>query len=582
MKNLLILPLAALLVTGSASAADQPPYAVTFEGGVTLKTRDGVTLRADIYRPKADGKFPVLIRRSPYNKYSAIGDGISQASRGYVYIAQDVRGRESSEGEWYPFKHEAADGYDTVEWAASLPYSSGKVGLLSGSYEGITQLFAAMAAPPHLVTMYPGVAPSGMYEQLAYNDGAFMLALAQAWSGALSVNEFARHLSPGSNAKYWDAMHAPADYHLLDMGRREEVGLYYHDWIKHPDFDDYWKAFSFEQNYEKFTVPALHWGAWYDLFLVGTIKNYMGIKARGGTEAARRGQRLLITPGGHAGMGPKIGDVDFGAASVPKLGDYGNRWFDWHLKGIDDGISKEKPVRIFVMGENVYRDEDDWPLARAVSTRFHLHSGGRANSASGDGLISRDAPGAEPADRFVYDPAKPVPTLGGAILGITQPPAGPYDQRPIETREDVLVYTSAPFEQPMEVTGPLALEAYISSSAVDTDLVGKLVDVYPDGKAINLSEGVLRLRYRDSFERQELMQPGRIYKVAVDLWATSNVFLPGHRLRLEITSSSYPRFDRNLNTGASTLLSTEAVKATNLIHHDRDHPTALILPVIPR
>ena len=555
---------------------------ITFEGNVGVPARDGTILRTDIYRPKGPGPFPVIILRTPYNKYTNINEGFKAAARGYVFVIQDCRGREGSGGEWYPFKYEANDGYDTVEWAAALPYANGKVGLFGGSYPGATQMLAATATPPHLVAMFPEITGSNYYAHWAYQGGAFMQGLAQAWSSVLSMNENLRKISGTAQISHWDLMAPPAKYPLLDTGSARDLGAYYYDWIEHPTYDAYWKQWSIEEQFEKIKVPAIHVAAWYDIFQDGGIRNYLGIKNRGGSEAARTGQRLVIIPGGHAGWGRKIGEVDFGPNAEFSTWDLAMRWFDWHLKGIDDGISKEKPVKIFIMGENVIRDEDEWPLARAVSTRYYLHSKGKANSLSGDGWLSPEVPSDEPKDRFVYDPANPVPTHGGATLGIPFSPPGPYDQRMVEGREDVLVYTTPAFTVPTEVTGPVSLEVYLSSTAVDTDLVGKLVDVHPDGRAINLSEGILRLRYRNSFEKPELMNPGEIYKVTVDLWSTANVFLPGHKLRLEITSSSFPRFSRNLNLGNSPEKSSAMVKATNTILHDQTHPSALILPLIPR
>jgi putative CocE/NonD family hydrolase len=329
-------------------------------------------------------------------------------------------------------------------------------------------------------------------------------------------------------------------------------------------------------------VPVLSVAAWYDLFQDGSLRNYVGLSRHAATEEARRGQRLMIIPGGHAGFGRKIGDVDFGKDSVVDLEGYGYRWYDHLMKGIDNGIDREKPVRIFIMGSNVWRDEDDWPLARAKATRYYLHSGGRANTLGGDGALGAGAPGAEPPDRYVYDPADPVPTHGGSVLGDTANyPPGPLDQRSIEARGDVLVYTTPAFQKDTEVTGPVSLELYISSSAPDTDFMGKLVDVAPDGTAINLTDGVLRARYRNSMEKAELMNPGDTYRITVDLWSTANVFLAGHRMRLEVTSSCFPRFDRNPNTGASPEAAGPGVAATNSIYHDGAHPSALVVPVVP-
>jgi putative CocE/NonD family hydrolase len=571
---------AALLCAAALCHADEP-YQVVFENNVTMKARDGVTLRADIYRPKADGKFPVLLERTPYNKYSNIGDGLKGAARGYVIILQDVRGRNSSEGDWYPFKCESADGYDSVEWAAALPYSNGKVGMIGGSYVGATQMLAAIAAPPHLVGIYPTVTASDYHAHWAYQGGAFMQLLAQAWSSALSIDGLQRRAGGTSLPTHWDLKAPPAEYPLLDPGSAAGLAPYYFDWIAHPTYDDYWKQWSIEGHFDQIKVPALHLGGWYDIFQDGTIRNYTGIKLHGGSDAARKGQRLVMIPGGHASFSQKVGDLDLGKDSALDTWEYGMRWYDNLLKGIDNGIEHEKPVKIFVMGKNVWRDEDDWPLARAKSTRYFLHSGGAAKSLAGDGSLSTVPPAAEPADRYVFDPEDPMPTQGGPVLGDPKYPPGPLDQRPVENRQDILIYTTPAFQQEMEVTGPVSLEVYVSSSAEDTDFTGKLVDVWPDGFSENLTDGIIRARYRNSMEKAELMKPGEIYKLTIDLWSTANVFLPGHRLRVEIASSNFPRFDRNLNTGGNPETSRSHVPATNVVYHDQDHPSALIVPVVP-
>lgn len=555
---------------------------IVAELNVPMTTRDGVTLLADVYRPQGQGRHPVILRRTPYGKSPAGPEGIYFAQRGFVYIAQDVRGRESSQGEWQPFVHEGRDGFDAVEWAARLPHADGNVAMTSGSYEGMVQLFAAMEAPPHLRCLFLGVTPSDVYRQLTYHEGAFMLALTQAWSGSLAVDETKRNTQPAAHADYWSRRLPLKQFPLVTTRPDATVGSYYHEWLRHPTYDDYWRAISFERGYGKVQVPVLHWPAWYDVFLVGSLRNYTGLRDGGGTEAARRGQRMVVLPGGHAGFGASIGELDFGPSSVFDLNAAALRWFEWHLKGVDDGISREKPVRLFIMGDNVYRDEDDWPLARAEYRRFYLRSGGRANTAAGDGRLSLEAPGTEPADRYVYDPSDPVPTRGGATLGIAVPPPGPVDQRPLAARADILVYTGDPLERDTEVTGPVRLEAFFASSAEDTDLVGRLIDVYPDGRAMLLTEGILRLRYRDSFEQPSLLTPGQIYPVALDLWATANVFKVGHRIRLEVTSSSHPRFDPHPNHGGDLSGATRPVRAINVVHHDRAHPSALILPIVPR
>ena len=575
-----ILTVALLSITGLAYG--QEPYPVVYEGNVPMVTRDGVTLRSDIYRPKADGKFPVLLERTPYNKYSNIDSGLKGAARGYVVILQDVRGRNASDGDWYPFKHESADGYDSVEWAAALPYSNGKVAMIGGSYVGATQMLAAVASPPHLVAICPVVTASNYHEHWAYQGGAFMQMLAQAWSSALAINGLERRAGGSAIPSHWDYKRPPSGYPVIDPGKAAGLADYYFDWIAHPAYDAYWKQWSIDEHYGQIRVPVLSVAAWYDLFQDGSIRNYVGIRREGGSEVARAGARLVIIPGGHAGFDRKVGEVDFGKDSVLDLDSFQYKWYDHILKGIDNGVDRERAVKIFVMGRNAWQEEDDWPVARAKETRYYLHSGGKANSLEGDGALSETAPGNEPPDAYRYDPEDPVPTHGGPVLGDTVNfPPGPLDQRKIEGRADVLVYTTPAFAQDVEVMGPISLDLYVSSSAVDTDFTGKLVDVAPDGTARNLTDGILRARYRDSMAAAKLMVPGTIYRVRVDLWSTANVFLAGHRLRLEAASSNFPRFDRNPNTGGSPEAGGQGVVATNVVYHDRDHPSALIVPVIP-
>ena len=547
-----------------------------------MKTRDSVVLRADIYRPGSGGKFPVIVERTPYDKRAEVELGKKAAGKGYVFVVQDVRGRWASDGEWYPLKHESNDGYDCIEWAAALPYSNGKVGMWGGSYVGATQMLAAISAPPHLAGIMPHVTASNCHEHWFYQGGAFAQLLNQAWSTALSINTLERRVARDAQPSHWDMKRPPADYPMLEVGPAVGLADYYYEWLAHPGYDDYWKQWSIEEHFGRINVPALHIGGWYDVFQDGTVRNYLGIKSKGGSEAARKGQRLVMIAGGHAGPGPKIGEVDFGKDAVLDIWALGFRWYDYLLKGIENGMAGEKPVRIFVMGKNVWRDEDDWPLARAAETRYYLHSGGSANTLAGDGVLSTTLPGTETADKYVYDPEDPVPTHGGPAFGDSHWTPGPFDQRVVESRRDVLVYTTPAFTHDMEVTGPVTLELYISSSGVDTDFTGKLVDVSPDGFAQNLTEGILRARYRNSRENPALMNPGQIYKLTIGLCSTSNVFLAGHRLRVEVSSSNFPRFDRNLNTGAgSGSSSTHAEKAANVVYHDRDHASALIVPFVP-
>ncbi len=576
-----------LVFTTSAYAADQ--YPVIIEHNVAAKMRDGVTLHADIYRPKADGQFPVLLQRTPYDKRGGTDFGLKAAARGYVAIIQDVRGRYSSEGEWYTFKNESNDGYDTVEWAAALPYSNGKVGMWGGSYVGATQMLAAVAHPPHLAGICPVVTASNYHNGWTYQGGAFEQWFNESWTSGLAQDTLSRKIQNGANAMKGISTLPLADYSLFNLtnptGTTSIAALapYFSDWLTHPSYDDYWKQLSIEDRYADITVPALHIAAWYDIFQGGTLRNYIGIKAHGGSEAARHGQHLLVTIGGHAGGGRKIGDVDFGpAAAQYDENEITLRWYDYLFNGVQNEFASGKPVRIFVMGINQWRDEDDWPIARARETKYFLHSSGKANSLSGDGTLASTTPGSETFDKFTYDPGNAVPTVGGPLCCDSQHLGpGPRDQRSVEARNDVLVYSTPTFTKDTEITGPIRAELYVKSSAVDTDFTAKLVDVGPDGFAQNLTEGILRARYRDSQEKPTLMVPGQVYKLTIDLWATSNVFRQGHSLRLEISSSNFPRFDRNLNTVEDPEAGSKYISATNTIYHDRNHPSALIVPMVP-
>ena len=589
-----VLRCAVVFVFGIALANAAEPYAVTYERNVPVKMRDGVTLHADIYRPQAEGKFPVLLQRTPYNKDWGFDFGMKAAAHGYVVIFQDVRGRYTSEGEWYTFKNEPNDGYDTVEWAASLPYSNGKVGMFGGSYVGATQVLAAIAHPPHLAGICPVVTASNYHENWTYQGGAFEQWFNESWTSGLAQDTLSRWVARHTNALHGIWKEPLSDYPLFEIptfssnqAETKAIAPYFIDWLRHPNYDEYWKSIAIEEHYSDITVPALHIAAWYDIFLGGSLRNYEGIKAHGGSEAAHNGQHLLVVVGGHSGNGPKIGDVDFGEAAKFDEGQATLDWYDYLFKGAKNEFASGKPVTIFVMGTNQFRQEAAWPPAEARDTKYFLHSGGKANSLRGDGTLSTTAPGTEAADQYVYDPANPAPTTGGPLCCDPQhEPAGPRDQRPVEARDDVLVYSTPAMATDTEVTGPIHLELYAKSSAVDTDFTAKLVDVWPNGFAQNLTEGIVRARYRDSRATPELMNPGQVYKFDIDLWATSNVFKKGHVLRLEVSSSNFPRFDRNLNTGAVQYFTNgsgeQFVRASNVVLHDAEHPSALIVPIVPR
>lgn len=587
--------LPALLVSGSAilvvcasCALGADAYNVTIEHDLELKTRDGVTLRADVCRPKAEGKFPVLLTRTPYNKDGSIDFCLKGAERGYVVVVQDVRGRFASDGDWYPFKYESQDGYETVEWAAALPYSNGKVGMFGGSYVGATQFLAAIAQPPHLAGICPNYTASNYHDGWTYQGGAFEQWFNESWTTSLAKDTIGRIAVSASrkddDVSAWTQKLPLTSYPVLKVPTSAELAPYFVDWLLHPNYDDYWKQWSIEDHYSQIQVPVFSLGAWYDIFLGGTLRNYQRLKKEAGTEAARQGQKLMVYVGGHAGgsKNPKVGALDFGDKLPFDIGDVTLRWYDHLLKGIANGVEQEKPVKVFVMGKNDWRDEEDFPLKRAKTTPYYLHSAEAANGISGGGTLSTAVPTDEKPDQFVYDPENAVPTIGGPLCCRPLPTGiGPEDQRPAEARDDVLVFSTPAFTRSTEVTGPVVLDLYVSSSAVDTDFTGQLVDVWPDGFAQNLTDGILRLRYRNTQEKPEFANPGEIYHITVDLWATSNVFLPGHKLRLEVSSSNFPRFDRNMNTGEDQAHATHMVCATNVVYHDKSRPSALILPMVP-
>ena len=577
-------------IAAQGSAAYESPETIV-QHDVPMKTRDGVTLYADIYRPKSFDKFPVILMRTPYDKSAnwAVAPAFKIVPRGYVVIIQDVRGRYRSEGEWYPFRHEQADGFDAVEWAAALPYSNGKIGMMGASYVGATQMLAAIAQPPHLAAIAPNMTASNYHDGWTYQSGAFEQWFDQNWTTQLAQNTLERFIHQNTNALVGVPTLPLTNYPVFNFGQlpadaqlTQMIAPYYSDWLAHPDYDNYWKQWSIEENFSKITVPMLQVGGWYDIFNAGTLRNYMGAKKYGANEAARTQQHLLIEIGGHAGFGRRIGDVDFGPHALENVyTDVILDWYDFLFKGIKNQFATDKPVKLFTMGANEYRQEDDWPPPQAHATKYFLHSNGHANSLRGDGSLSTSTPKSEPPDSYVYNPGNPVPTIGGPLCCDEEHmEPGPRDQRPAENRDDVVVYSIGPLAQDLEVTGPVTADLFVKSSAIDTDFTGKLVDVGPDGFAQDLTEGILRMRYRVSMERSELMNPGQIYEVTLDLWATSNVFLRGHSLRLEISSSNFPRFDHNMNTGEETRSARNFVPATNTILHDTQHPSALILPVV--
>ena len=575
---------------------------VKVESNVAVPMRDGTILYADVYRPDELGPFPVLVERTPYDKSGPLTvpqlPPLKAAGKGYAVVVQDTRGRFASEGEFYCFRDDILDGYDTVEWAAAQPWSSGKVGMFGCSYVGATQWLAAVARPPHLAAIVPNLTASNYHEGWTYQGGAFELGFNVSWTlGALTLANFAKASSQKSIPqerskeliKAVDSMEATFKHLPTSELPQLKDGLadYFYDWLAHPDYDDYWKELCIEEHHPEIAVPAYNIGGWYDIFLGGTIRNFQGMREKGGNRDARRGQKLLIGPWQHSPRGTSVaGSHYFGAAADALAVDLDGihfRWFDYWLKGIDNGILDEPPVLIFVMGDNVWRSEQEWPLARAQSVDYYLHSDGMANSARGNGALSAEPPADEPPDAFLYNPADPVPTKGGPLCCSPYFMSnGAFDQQEVEAREDVLIYSTPPLEHDVEVTGPITLTLWAASSATDTDFTAKLVDVCEHGCAQNLTDGIIRARYRESTSAPTLLEPGRAYRYTIDLWATSNVFKSGHQIRVEVSSSNFPRFDRNTNTGNVIAADAHFKPALQTILHDSDHPSHITLPIVPR
>jgi len=582
--------------TPAWAALDQGPCSVKKEADVATKMRDGTVLMADVYRPQEPGSYPVLLMRLPYNKDAAqtyvYAKPEEYASHCYIVVIQDVRGQYKSQGEFYPFRDEGKDGYDTVEWAAQLPGSNGKVGMYGFSYVGATQWLAAAEKPPHLVAIAPAHTSSDYYDGWSYEGGAFSLAFKQSWpltsiamsgvrrQGDQQLLDEIQQAASDLPALY---KHVPISDYLPNSQNDQRIASYYADWVAHDTWDDYWKQWSIRTKYQDIQVPALNFAGWYDVFMKGGTENFMGMREKGGSEAARKGQHLVIGPWIHLPWEQKVGEIDFGPEAANPIDRLHLRWFDYWLKGQANGVDTEKPVRVFVMGANTWRKADSWPLPETRFTPYYLHSMGQANTRYGNGSLSLEKQEAnQTPDKYRYDPANPVPSAGGhSCCTPDVAPVGPYDQAKIEDRADVLVYMTPPLEQSIEVTGPVQVILYAQSSTPDTDFTAKLVDVHPDGKVYNLGNGIIRASSRETLERRTPIEPGKVYEYKIDLWPTSNLFRPGHRIGLEISSSNFPHYDRNPNTGAEFGQGTTFKIADQTILHDADHPSRIILPVIP-
>jgi putative CocE/NonD family hydrolase len=579
-KSARIILFLSILLSIQTVVAAQKTYEVEVRTEVKIPMRDGVELSANIFLPKAEGKYPVILIRSPYGKGDAkYGDGLFYAGRGYVVVSQDCRGKGTSQGVWEPFANERNDGRDTQKWLLEQPWCDGSIGTAGGSYVGFTQWITAPNAGDYLKAMFPVVPLVDTYGDGVYIDGALNLALMMGWGSLVAIKPGEQVTMFTWKEQDWNKAFRtlPLDEWDRAIGRKVQ---YLRDWVAHPHFDDYWAARGVRNQWQDITVPICAVDGWYDIFSRSVFEHINAVREKSRSPEARKNQHLIMGPWGHGiSRDGKVGDLNFGKESVINLRELQTKWFDYWLKGDKTGADTWPAFRIFVMGRNQWRDERQWPLERTEYTPYYFHSEGAANTSEGDGKLSTAKPGPEPVDEFVYDPNDPVPTAGGCnLVGC---PAGPRDQSQVEKRNDVLVFTSEALKNELEVTGPVRVILYAASTAKDTDWTAKLVDVHPDGRPFNLCDGIIRARYYDSKSEPNLIQPGKIYRYEIDVWVTSNAFLPGHKIRVEISSSNFPRFDRNLNTGEPFSTGTRFIKATQTIYHDNEHPSHILLPVIP-
>jgi len=540
---------------------------------VPVPMRDGIDLSANVFLPGTGGRLPAILVRTAYGKGSELRPGYRAfVDHGYAVVVQDVRGRHKSEGEFDPLRQEVADGNDTLYWIAHQPWSNQRVGMMGASYLGIVQWKAALSSSPYLKAIFPAVAGCDEYFDRFYSPG-----------GALKLGHRLEWISENLRLPEFKPEFPRFIRHLplrtSDQAATGRTIDFFQQALDHPAYDAFWKSLSTREQIGRVRVPVFSAGGWYDNFLESDLEAFRLLRDRG------RVSRIVIGPWAH-NFSYQFPGVDFGPAARTGLRELQFEWFDYWLKNPDAGRDASgvtnPPVRIFVMGANRWRDEREWPLRRAVPTPFFLAGRGRANTLGGHGRLDSHAPRRAAPDQFVYDPRDPVPTAGGSVCCNPKLlPWGPLDQRAVEQRRDVLVYTGPPLKRPVEVTGPVRVMLYVSTSAPDTDFTAKLVDVFPDGLARNLTDGMLRLRYRDSIERPAPVTPGSVYAITIDAGVTSNEFERGHRIRLEVSSSNFPRYDRNPNTGRRIADEKELRPATQRVYRDRRRPSQVLLPVVP-
>lgn len=534
-----------------------------------VEMRDGVVLATDVYLPAAEGgPYPTLLVRDMYSNGSS---GVRQryakfaTNNGYAFVFQSVRGRYDSDGRWYPYFQEINDGDDTITWIAKQSWSDGKVGMFGTSYLASVQWLAALNRNPALVAIAPAMSPGNYYRDVAYPGGAFSLLSRARWGVGLAGSR----TSMGFPVDWINGIdHLPLDTLANSVGFEVR---HFQDWLDHPSYDAYWEPLNLEARASEMIVPALNFGGWYDVFQRSTIGSYKTMTEQAASETARKGQRLIIGPWVHGwNVSPQVGDLNFGDDALVDVDELLLEWFDYWMK--DGPAPAGEPIKIFIMGENVWRGENEWPLARTQYQKFYLHD----NKALSTAMPS----GRSDSLKYTYDPMDPVPTLGGNIMESSL--RGPYDQSALDDRKDVLRFVTEPFDEATEITGPISAEFYAATDSKDTDFMAKLIVVKPDGMAFNLVDGVIRARYREGFEKEKLIEPGKVYQYSIDMWATSYLLEPGDRLRIDVTSSNFPRLARNLNTGAPFAKTTEMKVAHQVLHMSEQYPSHIVLPFIPR
>jgi putative CocE/NonD family hydrolase len=563
-----------LAPTGAADPLlSKPQFEVATDAAVRVPMRDGIALVATVYRPKAPGRFPVILERTPYSRRGGAFQAQYFARRGYVCVIQDVRGRYDSPGEWHPFVNEARDGYDTIEWCAKQAWSNGDVGMIGASYLGFVQWAAAREGSSHLKCIIPIVSPPDPFYNIPYAYGAFFLAGSLWWGAAVQGKTLSLNTDLNKPKAYSSLPLRDVDLKLL--GHHIP---YFQEWLRHPTDDGYWQQVDFERRMAGMgPLPALHVSGWFDGDGIGTRRNYARM-----IETGHANQKLVYGPWPHAlNSTTKMGELDFGPKSIRDLDTLYLRWFDRWLKGIRNGVDVEPAVDAFLMGINEWRTFSAWPPREAEPRRWYLHSSGKANGASGGGKLSLEPDGDEPADCYRYDPARPF-ELGDLSKS---PNRGP-ETRTLDIEKalgntGILVYTTGVLKTDVVVAGPITFHLSASTSARDTDWIAILTDVTPDGKSLALCSGVIRARYRQSSQRPALLKPNAVKDYTLDLWALGHAFRAGHRIRIVVTSSLFPNFDRNLNTGEDIATGTRVVVARQRVLHDRAHSSYVVLPTLP-